>query len=51
MIDKTICWVVCAYCGKDLQIIKETEIIVPAEKAEKKERFYASKVNQTKLVS
>ena len=46
---KYICTVDCPYCGDTLDVLKETEIVVPAEPAEKKERFLASKNTQAKL--
>lgn len=46
---KFICTVNCPYCGESLDVTKETEIIVPAEPAEKRERFIPSKNLQSKL--
>lgn len=46
---KYVCTVDCPYCGESLDVVKETEIVVPAEPAEKRERFMANKNLQTKL--
>lgn len=46
---KILCTVPCPYCEKPMDVIKETEITVPAEPAEKIEKFYATKHQQTKL--
>lgn len=47
--EKLLCEVQCPWCNESLMVIKETEIIVPAEPAEKKEIFKTAKVAQTKL--
>lgn len=40
---KNVCTVECPYCAKILEVIKETEVVTPAQKAEKKERYYTEK--------
>ena len=47
----SICAFLCPECGKVIKVFKETEIIVPAQKAEKKERYIAEKDAQTMLPS
>lgn len=47
--EKVLCTVNCPYCEKPMDVIKETEILVPAEPADKREKFYATKHEQTKL--
>lgn len=46
---KIICTVECPECAKVIDIYKETEVLHPAEPAEKKERYYAEKSAQTTL--
>lgn len=41
--------VVCPYCGKPLEIYKEVEIIIPAQKAEKEERYIVNRSVQSQL--
>lgn len=47
--EKLICEVQCPWCNESLVVIKETEVIVPAEPAEKTETFKTAKATQTKL--
>lgn len=44
-----LCTIECPYCAKILEVIREIEIIAPAEPADKKERFYAEKSTQKTL--
>lgn len=44
-----LCTIECPECAKIIEVFKETEVITPAEKAEKKERFFAEKSTQTTL--
>jgi hypothetical protein len=46
-----VCAFLCPECGKTIKVFKETEIIVPAQKAEKKESYVAEKDAQTTLPS
>jgi glutaredoxin len=46
---KHVCSVECPYCAKVIDILKETEVITPAVKAEKKETYVAEKSVQTTL--
>ena len=43
------CTVECPYCAKIIDIIRLTEIITPAEKADKKASYIAEKSIQTTL--
>jgi hypothetical protein len=44
-----VCTVKCPYCLNIVDVLKEVEILVPAQKAEKRERFLTSKSVQTTL--
>jgi len=44
-----VCTIECPDCAKIIEVFKEVEIITPAEKAEKKERYFAEKSIQTTL--
>jgi hypothetical protein len=44
-----VCAFPCPECGKVVKVFKETEILVPAQKAEKKELYVAEKDAQTTL--
>lgn len=44
-----VCTIECPHCAKIIDIIKETEVISPAQKAEKKVTFRAVKSVQTSL--
>ena len=44
-----VCTVKCPYCTKIIDVLKEVEILVAAQKAEKRERFLTSKSVQTTL--
>ena len=46
---KYIAEVDCPHCGKRLVVREETEIITPAEPAEKEVRYFAEKSTQTTL--
>jgi len=43
------CTVECPYCAKIIDVYKETEVITPAQKAEKRVRYIAEKSVQTTL--
>ena len=44
-----ICTIECPYCAKIIDVIKDTEVISPAQKAEKKVTYHAEKSRQTSL--
>lgn len=44
-----ICKIGCPYCEKSIEVFKETEVIQPAVKAEKRENYVAEKALQTQL--
>lgn len=44
-----VCAFMCPECGKVIKVWKETEIITPAQKAEKKTQYIAEKDAQTTL--
>jgi len=44
-----MCTVECPYCSKIIDVLKEVEIITPAQKAEKKEIWFTEKSVQTTL--
>ena len=44
-----VCTIECPYCAKIIDVIKETEILEPAVKAEKKVTYHAAKSTQTSL--
>ena len=44
-----ICSVKCPHCEGLLDIYKETKTLIPAQKAEKEESFFAKKITQTQL--
>jgi hypothetical protein len=43
------CTIECPECAKIIDVFKEVEVIVPAQKAEKKERYFAEKSIQMTL--
>lgn len=44
-----ICTVECPHCSGIIEVFKHTEIITPAQKADKKESFFTRKGKQTTL--
>lgn len=48
-VEGYLCTIECPYCQKSVDIIKETEVIVPAVKAEKEVSYKAVKALQTSL--
>lgn len=44
-----VCTIECPHCTQIVDVIKDTEIITPAQKAEKKVSYRAEKSEQTKL--
>ena len=44
-----ICTIECPHCAKIVDVLKDTEVITPATKAEKKVTFQAEKSKQTTL--
>jgi hypothetical protein len=44
-----ICSIACPHCQKSIDVVKEEELITPAQKAEKEITFFAEKSSQTKL--
>lgn len=44
-----ICTIECPHCAGIIDVLKETEVITPAQKAEKKVTFRAEKSKQTTL--
>ena len=48
-VEGHLCTIECPYCQKSIDVIKETEVIQPAVKAEKNITFRAVKALQTSL--
>lgn len=44
-----VCTLECPYCAKIIEVIQETEVITPMQKADKKVSFKAEKSTKTSL--